>query len=304
MDNREKEKLIEEKRRNLVLAFCPPVIYVLVTMIVQVVFDVSIFLKNIKNINGHGRANFYDSYYFMDNLEENMAEYGYIVTVISALLGGIFFGLWYRKNRNQENSDKFEKELWILKSEEYGMLAILGVVGGLGLGRFVSILSIDNILGSYKETSENLMRGSVSLQILTLAIIVPIAEELIYRGISFGKLRKIMSPGYATIAVSALFGLFHFNLMQGTYAFLLSLILVCVYLRYDSITAPIVVHGTANLMAVILNGSEVQKKINENMVAYLLVMFVELALGYIVFQLIMEGKQEKNQKAKKNKKKY
>lgn len=304
MDNREKEKLMEEKQRNLVLAFCPPVIYVIVTMFVQVVFDISIFLKNIKNINGHGSASFYDSYRFMDNLNESMDEYGYIVTLLSALLGGIFFGLWYRKNRNQENKEKFEKELWILEGKEYGILVLLGIFAGLGLGRFVSLLSIDNIFGSYKETSENLMRGSVSLQILTLSIIVPIAEELIYRGISFGKLRKIMSPGYATIAVSVLFGVFHFNLMQGTYAFLLSLILVCVYLRYDSITASIVVHGAANFMAVILNGSEVQKNINENMVVYLLVMFVELALGYIVFQFIMEGRYEKNQKAKKNKKKY
>ena len=56
----------------------------------------------------------------------------------------------------------------------------------------------------------------------------------------------------SAIIVSLLFGVYHGNWIQAPYAFLLGLACVYVYERYKSIIAPMILHGTANFVAVLI----------------------------------------------------
>lgn len=277
---------------NWIKALCPPFIYFFITLIVQAVTDVIIFFRQGNSIKNKGNASFLDSYEFMENVNSNLDKYSYLITFIAAGIAVILFGYIYFRVSNEYESGGFRNQFTKLNFNSIALIVLLGLFGSLGLSRFVSMLPLDNIIGNYSETGNSLMSGSFGLQIISLAIVVPVAEELIYRGLVFIGLTKIMDAKYAIIVTSIVFACFHFNLLQGIYTFLFSLLLVCIYMRYKTLLAPIIVHGTANFIAVIFTHFGISEFFNRNIWIYLLVMTGELIVGIVIFQMIMSGEKK------------
>lgn len=87
------------------------------------------------------------------------------------------------------------------------------------------------------------------LAFITLVIIAPVAEELLFRGYLFGKLLKSVPVWAAVIATSLLFAAVHgaWNLAFDTFA--LSIVLCLLRLSTGSLWAPMLLHMTKNGIA-------------------------------------------------------
>lgn len=104
---------------------------------------------------------------------------------------------------------------------------------------------------------EQLFEGMMShrLGFITIGIVVPIAEEFVFRGAILRALNEFMGKRrrWVAIAVSALlFALVHGNLAQGVGAFLIGLALGWMYVRTNSVVPGIVLHWVNNSIAVVL----------------------------------------------------
>ena len=87
---------------------------------------------------------------------------------------------------------------------------------------------------------------------LTIGILVPIAEEVVFRGAVLRALLAAFSPRWrwGAIVVSALiFGAVHGNVAQFTHAFLIGLLLGWLYARTRSIVPGIALHWVNNSIA-------------------------------------------------------
>lgn len=83
-------------------------------------------------------------------------------------------------------------------------------------------------------------------RILCYEIVAPISEELVFRQVIYKRLRGI-SPVWVAVMISALlFGLYHGNLVQGIYAFIMGCLLALVYEWTGSFVAPVLFHMIAN----------------------------------------------------------
>lgn len=93
------------------------------------------------------------------------------------------------------------------------------------------------------------LRHEYIVAFLTLVVLAPIAEELLFRGYLFGKLRQHVPIWVAIIATSILFGLIHgaWNLAIDTFA--LSIVLCILRVTTGSLWAPILLHMTKNGIA-------------------------------------------------------
>ena len=83
--------------------------------------------------------------------------------------------------------------------------------------------------------------------VLTLCFVIPVTEELTFRGVIFGQLRREFGP-WASVFISALlFGIMHGISIHIGYAILCGIIIASCYHQTDSILAPILLHCIFNV---------------------------------------------------------
>lgn len=87
------------------------------------------------------------------------------------------------------------------------------------------------------------------LAFLTLVILAPIAEETLFRGYLYGKLRAYVPTVVAALATSLLFGIAHLQWNVGVDVFILSLFLCGLRSLTGSIWAGVLVHMIKNGLA-------------------------------------------------------
>ena len=87
------------------------------------------------------------------------------------------------------------------------------------------------------------------LAFLTLVVLSPIAEEVLFRGYLYGKLKRYVPVLVAAIVTSLLFALVHFQLNVGIDVFILSMFLCGLRSLTGSIWAGILVHMIKNGVA-------------------------------------------------------
>ena len=68
--------------------------------------------------------------------------------------------------------------------------------------------------------------------------VMPIVEEYIFRGLMYNRMKDYMSANMAMIISSVIFGLYHGNLIQGVYGFVMGLLMIFVYEKYQTMLAP------------------------------------------------------------------
>lgn len=87
------------------------------------------------------------------------------------------------------------------------------------------------------------------LAFVALAILPPLAEEAIFRGYLFGRLRRYVGFWPTTIAVSLAFAIVHLQINVGIDVFVLSVFLCYLREKTGSIWASVVLHSIKNTVA-------------------------------------------------------
>lgn len=162
-------------------------------------------------------------------------------TAAGALIATFFLGRSYKREAECEE-----------RMDPKGFLccAFTGISGCLAVN---TVLRVSGILGTYQETAVTarmLWDTSPIFCVLSLGAVIPAAEELVFRGFVFGRLRKALGSRQAAWWSAALFGIYHGNMPQGIYGFVMGLLLARAMDREKTLLAPVVVHMAANLTAV------------------------------------------------------
>lgn len=87
------------------------------------------------------------------------------------------------------------------------------------------------------------------LAFLTLVVVAPVAEEILFRGYLLGKLRKYTPLWIAILITSLLFGLVHFAWNVGIDTFALSIVLCLLTVWSKSLWPAILLHMLKNFVA-------------------------------------------------------
>ena len=134
-------------------------------------------------------------------------------------------------------------------------LYVFVIVAGLAASLIGNnILFLSGLMQSseaYVETTEALIKGNFILELIGLGILIPICEELIFRGLMYSRIREFLPVTYAAVLCSVCFAFSHGNIVQGLFAFFLGLLMIYLLERYHSLWAPILFHATSNILAVV-----------------------------------------------------
>ena len=166
------------------------------------------------------------------------------IAMLISFISGIIL-LWFMSNSFKRSIQDLKftfkpKETIDTVAMMYFLNYAIGIIGAL-LSKF-----------GLPDTSPDFsLNGSVlfnTFTFISVVILAPIFEELIFRGMILNTLTKY-NKMFAIIVTSLLFGLLHLNITQAIPAFFMSLVLCYMYVQTDSILVTILAHAGNNLLA-------------------------------------------------------
>ena len=137
-----------------------------------------------------------------------------------------------------------------VKSYVFLGLAVVGVAWGLSL--LFELTGFISNSEAYLQIAEAQHADSLLIMLLCYGIMTPVAEELLFRGIIYGYMRRFMTIPKAILFSSALFGFYHMNPVQGVYGFLMGCLMAYAFEYFGSFKAAVAVHVGANVLASLL----------------------------------------------------
>lgn len=104
-----------------------------------------------------------------------------------------------------------------------------------------------------KKAMDMLLDGPLWVTLLSVSVFAPFFEEWLCRGIILRGLLKKVSPGWAIVISSLIFGLIHMNLWQAIPAFLIGCLLGYVYYKTGSLKLTMLMHCVNNTLSVVIS---------------------------------------------------
>ena len=181
-------------------------------------------------------------------LQYLIAENVFIVSILSY---GFFFlvGLaWYKKLRLFPVCTE-EGEKAVLDKKAILRIGVAAVFFQCAITALLYILQMmaPELMVEYMEVMEELGINKPSLlSVIYVVLLAPLAEEVLFRGLCLRILWKEFSFPVANVIQAVFFGLYHMNLIQGIYAFLLGLLLGTLMKKYGTLKASWTCHFVIN----------------------------------------------------------
>ncbi|EOS77138.1 hypothetical protein C819_01164 [Lachnospiraceae bacterium 10-1] len=133
------------------------------------------------------------------------------------------------------------------KATAYMVLGAFSFCSALGLNVLFHLLGITERSKSFTETASAQFGVAFIVGLFLYGVLSPLAEEAVFRGLIFNRMKRCFHYPVALIVSSLLFGCYHGNMVQAVYGTILGIIITFVYERYESFVAPVLFHGVANV---------------------------------------------------------
>ncbi len=221
----------------------PLLIYLSINIIVSTVAEIIIVSSITKDNPTIGSSELFDLLY------DKILQFNDILTLAIAAIGVIVFGIMFFRHEYHGFDKKYQNllkplDIASITSVSMGYYMAINVILIIIIANFGQ----SEIIINYTETMESILGDNLWLAILSVGIITPICEELLFRGLIFNRIRIYTGETKAIVLSAAIFGAMHFtSVIQMAYAFVLGGLLAYAYSKYENIIAPIMIHAIFNL---------------------------------------------------------
>lgn len=186
-----------------------------------------------------------------EQLAQLINKYSLLITALTNLvLMPVFAILLRRDDRNRIQLQGFSYTGLDIKN--VCLIAVLGMSAAVSVNAIVSLSGLAYFSPKYQQVSQIIYSGGIFMEIVSAVIAAPLLEELLFRGMIYKRLRDLCSAKTAILVSAAFFGIFHGNLVQFVYAFVIGIMLAFVYEKMKTIWAPVIFHIGANLISVLI----------------------------------------------------
>ena len=238
---------------------------------------------------------------FRINPENYMQHYMMLQTLATALVFPIVYGA-YQKDKllyTVFHQRMFYELKEVTKKQRYkvaGLTVLCSIFAALALNNILTLTGISKMSQGYQQATEHFFAGNVFYEVVGVGILIPIVEELLYRGIVYGKLCDWIGIQKAAILSSLIFGILHFNLVQFIYAFFMGILLVFFLEKNHSLFGSILAHIAANLSTVLRVETGCLKWMEKSQILYvgMTVFMIVVSIGLLISLKKSDRANEKN----------
>ena len=214
---------------------------------------------------------------------------------VSMLIGALLTLLvFFIIEKIKKTSLAKETDMKMVSGKQMG-LTVVGALGGMFFLNFMlNILPIPaDLIGDLTSGMSSLTSYPFWLALLVNAILIPILEEVVFRGYLFSRLGKAMPAVVAAVISSVVFGLCHGGLVWAIWAGITGLIICVVRVKSGSIIPGMIFHIIMNTFGMIVSYFPVLEKLN-NTGMYVLTAVGGILLAVYIVGILMDKGSTKN----------
>lgn len=157
----------------------------------------------------------------------------------------------------------------------------------------IDLSGLEHVFPGYAESAAGAFEGQNPLLLIAATVLVgPAAEELIFRGMIYRRAENYFRTGWAVGISSALFGIYHGNVIQFLYAAVLGILLAVIYEKSRTLLAPVLAHMAVNLWA-IYSGDCIRGLSSLTGGAETIVLIAEAAAAAVCLAALVRGERQR-----------
>lgn len=122
---------------------------------------------------------------------------------------------------------------------------------GIAVNNIIAMTPLIQASEGFQTANQAFFAGTAVYEFLGSCLLIPIAEELLFRGVVYQRLKLMIGVYPAVICSALIFGLVHVNLVQFLYAAVLGCLLAFLYEKTGFFYVPVLGHIAANTVAVV-----------------------------------------------------
>ena len=143
------------------------------------------------------------------------------------------------------------------KKDIIKLLTLMFVTGffmqGIASYMLTFVLSFfPNVAKEYEQLIGTMLKLTPRM-IITVCVVAPVIEELFFRGLIYGILKKFTGYIIANIIQAIVFGIYHGNIVQGIYAFILGLFIGYLLYITGNVIYTIFFHIGINIAGIVID---------------------------------------------------
>lgn len=198
------------------------------------------------------------------------------------------FGTWYylREKKFQYRPD-YKR---IFRIRNVADIILIGFLGqyALNLVMLVTFMILPSQVDVYTELMKSLDIDAANpvLMVFSVGFFGQLVEELVFRGMIFGRLRRAFMFWPSAVVSAALFGIYHMNIVQGIYAGIFGLILAYVFEKTESIWGCYILHAAFNCSSYLISWYEGALDAHGIAVPDLVMIFIGIVSAVLVVVLM------------------
>ena len=146
-----------------------------------------------------------------------------------------------------KNGVKADKD----KAVPLALSASLGITSALAFNILAGIIQIQS--PGYQKVEAIQYSVPIWLGLILYGLISPFVEEVVFRGLTYTRMRRFFGIPLSVIVTAVLFAGFHGNLAQFVYALCMGVLLALCYEWVKSFAAPLVFHMAANIVVFVVS---------------------------------------------------
>lgn len=182
-----------------------------------------------------------------------------------------FMFTYYREDREAERmmsgqqKSEAKKMDWGPKQVKDILLAIVSMAAlGIAVNNILAMTPLIEASSGFQVANDSFFAGQIGYELLGSCLLIPIAEELLFRGLIYKRLKNFLylsveegtdektAVVFPAIVMSAIiFGIVHANMVQFVYAAVLGLLLAFLMEKTNYLYICVIGHIAANAMAVL-----------------------------------------------------
>ncbi len=186
-----------------------------------------------------------------------------VISLMMQLGGGLIcFAAWRKelcwrmgKSEDRDSEKRYEERLEEISADSgkaprwlrIMCFFVMSVFLCVGLNLLMNGFQLTLMSQTFLDLAAEQAAVPLVLGVLLYGFVAPAAEEILFRGVIYGKIRRMFDARRALILSALFFAVYHGNIVQGLYAGLLGVLLCFLYEKAGSLWVPILFHGIGNL---------------------------------------------------------